>query len=141
MGLYLNCFFISLIGLGLSVLAVIFNLKKKAKLANIFFDLKLYWKSDLWIQVAGTMLTCGLFLMLLNPFLKQYPQFADNVFVILIFFSAVGYFGSDIASRLFSVVNTRINTAIDYKTTQADTANGTLDAPTPAMKPIDKPKS
>lgn len=135
MGLYLNCFFISLIGLGLSVLAVIFNLKKKAKLANIVFDWGLYWKSDLWMQIAGTLLTAGLFLMLLNPFLKQYPKFADNTFVILIFFSAVGYFGSDIASRLFSVVNSRINSAIDYKTTIADTQTGNLNAPTPAIKP------
>lgn len=133
--LYLNCLAISLVGLGLSVLAVIYSLTKKARLANVIFDWKLYWRSDLWMQLVGTILSVALFLLLLAPFLKQYPTFKDNTFVILIFFSAVGYFGSDLASRLFSVVNSRINSAIDVKTSQADLANGTLNAPTPAAKP------
>lgn len=35
---------------------------------------------------------------------------------------------------MFSVVNKRINTAIDYKTTAADTRTGDLDAPTALPK-------
>lgn len=135
MPLYLQCFFISLIGLGLSIIAVIYNLTKKAALANVIFDWKLYWKTDLWMQMVGTLLTVGLFLMLLNPFLKQYPQLAKDTLFILCFFATVGYIGSDIASRLFSVVNSRINSAIDFKTTIADKETGNLDAPTPASAP------
>jgi hypothetical protein len=76
--------------------------------------------------------------MLLGPALKEYPKFADKTTVILIIFGTIGYVGSDIASRFFSVVNNRLNSAIDYKTNQADEANGTLGTPTPATK-IDKP--
>lgn len=134
MNIYLNCFFISLIGLGLSLLSVIYSLTKKARVANVIFDWKLFFKADLIIQFIGTLLTVFLFLMLLGPFLKQFPKYAGNTFGILVFFATVGYVGSDIASRLFSVVNSRINGAIDYKTNQADEANGTLGVPTPAVK-------
>lgn len=135
MNIYISSFLISLIGLALSVVVVIRNTTKKARLANVIFDWKLYWKTDLWMQMAGTILTVSLFLMLLGPFLEKYPKLADDTFVILVFFSAVGYFGSDLASRFFSVVNNRIDAAIDFKTTQSDTASGNLDAPTPATKP------
>jgi hypothetical protein len=43
--------------------------------------------------------------------------------------------GTDILLKLFGVVNKRLNAAIDVKTTQADEANGTTAAPTPATKP------
>lgn len=139
MGLYLQCFFISLLGLALSVILVLKSLTTKAKLANVEFNWKLFWKTDMVFSVIGTLLTVGIALMLLGPFLKDYPKFANNTLMILVIFSALGYLGSDVASRFFSVVNSRINSAIDYKTTQADTANGTLDKPTPAVKPEDKP--
>jgi hypothetical protein len=138
MNIYISSFLISLIGLALSVIVVIRNTTKKARLANVIFDWKLYWKTDLWMQMAGTILTVSLFLMLLGPFLAKYPKFSDDTFAILVFFSAVGYFGSDVASRFFSVVNSRIDAAIDYKTTQSDAASGNLDAPTPAVKPENK---
>ena len=73
-------------------------------------------------------------LVLVGPFIKQFPKFADNDLAILLAFATIGYSGSDIASRLFSVVNSRINGAIDYKTTQADKANGTENTPTVASK-------
>jgi hypothetical protein len=46
----------------------------------------------------------------------------------------VGYTGSDIASRIFGVVNKKINSAIDYKTTVADQATGDTEAPTQLPK-------
>lgn len=135
LSLYLNCFFISLLGLMLSLLMVLKSQINKAKLANVVFDWKLFFKADLWISVAGTLVMVGMALILLGPFLKKYPAFADNTLLTLIIFAAFGYLGSDLASRFFSVVNSRINAAIDYKTTQADAATGNLDAPTPAGKP------
>jgi hypothetical protein len=46
--------------------------------------------------------------------------------------------GTDVLLKLFGVVNKRLNTAIDYKTTEADKATGNLDNPTPA-EPVKKP--
>ena len=135
MNIFVQCALISLSGLGLSMLAILKSLTTKAKLANVIFSWKLYFSTDLILQLIGTLLTVGMGLLLLKPFLVSYPQFADSNFKILIGFATIGYVGSDIASRLFSVVNGRINAAIDFKTTQADTANGTIDAPTPAEKP------
>jgi hypothetical protein len=135
MNIYLESGLMSLVGLGLSMLAVLKSLTTKAKLANVIFNWKLYFSTDLILQLIGTVFTVAGGLILLQPFLINYPQFASNNFKILIGFATIGYVGSDIASRLFSVVNGRINAAIDFKTTQADTANGTVDAPTPAEKP------
>jgi len=137
MNIYLQCFLVGLIGLALSVLTVLKSLIRKAKLANVIFDWKLFFKADLVLQFVGAVLTLSLFLMLLGPFLKEYPKFADKTFAITVVFATIGYVGSDIASRMFSVVNSRLNGAIDYKTTQADEANGTADAPTPATKKQD----
>lgn len=135
MNLYLQCFLISLIGLGISVMTILKNLTNKAQLANVIFDWKLYFKTDLVYQLVGTLLTVGLFLMLLAPARVKYPALSNDNLVILLVFATTGYIGSDLASRLFSVVNTRINSAIDYKTTIADKASGNLGAPTPADKP------
>lgn len=135
MNLYLNCIAVSLIGLGLSLLLILKNLTAKAKLANVIFDWKLFFRTDLVFQIIGTLLSVALFLELLGPFLKKYPQAKDETLFILAFFSLVGYLGSDIASRFFSIVNSRINAAIDFKTTQADAASGNLNTPTPAIKP------
>lgn len=135
MNLYLNCIIISLIGLALSVLLILKNLTSKAKLANVIFDWKLFFKTDLIFQIIGTILSVALFLELLGPFLHKYPQVRSDTLFILAFFSLVGYMGSDIASRFFSIVNSRINAAIDSKTTEADRASGNLGAPTPAAKP------
>jgi len=136
MNIYLSSFLIGLVGLSLSLLTVIKSLTRKAKLANVIFDWKLFLKSDLLLQLAGSLLTVFLGLLLLNPFFQQFPQYAGKVFAVNLIFATIGYMGADIASRLFSVVNSRINSAIDYKTTISDQTTGNLDSPTPAAKPI-----
>jgi len=133
--LYLDCFIISILGLILSTLVILKSQLRKAKLANVIYDWHLFFGMDLWINMAGTLVTVGIALMLLGPFLKQFPKYADATLFIMILFAALGYIGSDVASRFFSVVNGRINAAIDYKTSAADQAAGTADAPTPATKP------
>jgi hypothetical protein len=138
LSLYLSCSGISLLGLLLSLLMVLKSQLAKARLANVIYDWRLFFRVDLWISVAGTLVMVGMALILLGPFMKKYPQFADNSLMTLIVFAAFGYLGSDLASRFFSVVNSRINAAIDYKTTQADAATGNLNAPTPATKPTDQ---
>ncbi len=135
MNIYFNCFLIGLIGLALSVLTVFRSVYLKAKQNNIIFPWKTFFGIDFFIQFIGSMLTVAAALMLLGPFLKQYPKFIDNTLAVLAGFATIGYVGSDIASRFFSVANSRINGAIGYKTSQTDEANGTTGAPTPAAKP------
>lgn len=135
MNIYLNCGIISLLGLALSILLIIRNLTAKAKLANVIFDWKLFWKSDAIFQIVGTLITVGIALMLLGPAFKSYPSLQQNTLMLLLIFATIGYVGSDIASKLFSVVNARINAAIDAKTTISDKTTGNLDAPTAAPKP------
>jgi hypothetical protein len=135
MNLYVQCSLISLLGLALSVLTIIKSLTAKAKVSNVIFNWKTFLSQDIPIQAAGTAVTIGMCLILLGPFLKQYPQYANNTLFILIVFATIAYVGSDIASRFFSVVNSRINQAIDVKTSAADAASGNLNAPTPAAKP------
>lgn len=134
MNFYLTCFLMGIVGVALSTLTVLQSLTKKAKIANVIFNWKLFFSADIFIQLIGSLVTVGGALLLVGPFIKQFPQFADKDFAIMVVFATIGYLGSDIASRLFSVVNNRINGAIDYKTNQADEANGTLGIPTPAVK-------
>lgn len=133
MAIYIQCFFISLVGLGFSMLTILRSLKNKAATNNLIFDKRLYWNTDLWIQIAGTMLSMAGSLLLLHPFLEQYPEIAKNNFKILLGFLAIGYMGSDLASRFFSVVNSKLNNASAFKSKDSDTNNGTTDAPTPAV--------
>jgi len=133
--LYLQCTGISLLGLLLSILLILKSQLAKARLANVIFPWNAFWRIDLWVNMGCTLVWVAICLMLLGPAIKQFPKYADNSLLILIIFAAQGYLGSDVASRFFSAVNSRINAAIDFKTTQADTASGNLGAPTPAMKP------
>ena len=50
---------------------------------------------------------------------------------IKIGFAFIGYTGSDVLNRVFSVANKKLNSAIDYKTNIADGATGNLEKPTP----------
>jgi hypothetical protein len=69
------------------------------------------------LSITASILTIILFLLFLDNILKWKPVIVDY---IKIGFAFVGYTGSDIASRLFSVVNKKINDVIDVKTNIAD---------------------
>ena len=125
--LYLECFAVGLVGMALHTSLKMKSLQDKARKANVEFKLGDYFKYD-WLSVTSSVLTIILFLFFLKYGVKRWPQFID---AFTIFFSFIGYTGSDVASRLFSVVNKRINTAIDYKTTAADKQTGDLESPTP----------
>lgn len=128
LSLYLNCFLIALLGLLLSMLMSMRALKIKAKLANVEFFPKKYFQDE-WISILISLVVIGIFLMFLPWVFNWKPEVIKFSMPI---FATVGYMGTDIILKIFSVVNDRINAAIDFKTTQADKANGTLDAPTPA---------
>ena len=139
MNLYLQCTLISLIGLLFSSLIIIRSLVKKATAANVKFNWKIFLSQDLIFQAIGSALTVAMALMLLGPTFKQYPKLADNTLLVLSVFATIGYVGSDIASRFFSTMNSRLTSAVSYKSQGYDESTGNLDAPTPASKPTQKP--
>ena len=128
---YLICFLIAAVGQILFNVLKIKGLQDKANIANLQFSVKDYFKKD-WLSVLASFLTVLLVLACIDSLLKWKPEVVDYIRPI---FAFVGYTGSDIASRIFGVMNKRLNDAIDYKTTQADTANGTLNTPTPTAPP------
>ena len=129
MNIYISCALMGLLGLLLSTITVIQSLKNKAKIANVIFTVSSYFKDDGVLTMAGSsvMIIMGLVVL-------EYVPPSTNPLLLIAIFATAGYTGSDLASRFFSVANKRINDAIDYKTTIADKASGTLDNPTPTTK-------
>lgn len=125
--LYLECFAVAIIGMALHTTLKMKSLHDKAKLANVEFKVNQYFKND-WLSITASLLTIIMFLFFIDSIIKWKPQAVNYLRIGMAF---VGYTGSDIASRLFSVVNKKINTAIDYKTTVADEQTGNLENPTP----------
>ena len=117
------------LGLVLSTILILQSLSKKAKAANVIFTVTGYFRDD-WFTPIGSVVS-----ILMAYILLPYAPKGWSEGIQLLVSGTIGYLGSDIPSRIFSVVNKRINAAIDYKTTIADTQTGTLDAPTPAVKP------
>lgn len=125
--LYLVCFVVALVGMALHTALKMKGLQDKARLANVEFKAGSYFKQD-WLSLTASFLTIILFLLFIDNILKWKPAVIDFVKIAMAF---VGYTGSDIASRIFGVVNKKINIAIDHKTTVADASTGDLEAPTP----------
>lgn len=125
--LYLQLFVVALVGMALHTALKMKSLQDKARLANVQFKLRNYFAQD-WLSITASILTIIMFLFFIDNILHWKPQAMQYLKIGMAF---VGYSGSDIASRLFSVVNKKINNAIDYKTTAADMATGNTEAPTP----------
>jgi hypothetical protein len=110
--LYLACFGVALVGMLLQIVLKLKSLQDKATAANVEFNARIYFRKD-WLSTIASLLTIILFLLFIDNILKWKPAVVD---FLKIFFGFVGYTGSDIASRLFSVVNKQINNVIDLKT-------------------------
>jgi hypothetical protein len=124
--MYSKLFAVALIGWAIQTLLKMRALQIKARAANVSFTPVDYFKED-YLSILISWLTIVMFLFFVDEALGWQP-FIVNYLQIL--FAFVGYTSSDAASRLFSVVNKRINHVIDTKTTQADTASGNLNKPT-----------
>jgi hypothetical protein len=117
--LYVTCFGVALVGMALQTVLKMKSLQDKARAANLVFKPGQYFSED-WLSITASVLTIILFLLFLDNILKWKPAVVDYV---KIGFAFVGYTGSDIASRLFGVVNKKINNVIDEKTNIADGVN------------------
>jgi hypothetical protein len=95
------------------------SLQDKARAANVEFKVRQYFSND-WLSITASLLTIIMFLLFLDNILNWKPTIIDYV---KIGFAFIGYTGSDIASRLFGVVNKKINNVIDTKTNIADNVN------------------
>ena len=124
---YITLAIISLLGMGLQMLLKARSIQEKARKANVVFSFKEYLFDDR-ISHGVSLITIALFMFFITEAINFNPIVADY---LKLGFGFIGYSSADIASRIFSVVNKRVNNAIDYKTTQADEANGTADKPTP----------
>lgn len=123
--MYAICFTIALLGMLFSILLKAATLQKKAKSANAKFSIGAFIADD-WVSTLASFIFIIICLFLIDTFFKWKPIVVDYVKPIFVF---IGYFGGDLGSRLFSVTNKRINEIIDYKTTQIDQVNGTLETP------------
>ena len=128
LALYAQCFFVALFGMILQALLKVKSIQDKANKANVQFSAKEYILED-WVSHCASLVT----VIMVMFFIDELALFSEYVMQYVKFgFAFVGYTGSDIMSRLFSVVNRRINKAIDFKTTIADESTGNVDKPTPA---------
>lgn len=132
---YIACFLMGTLGFIISTAMIMKQIKKTKGLSNICSP-KTYFQDD-WFIVVITyavifMALIGLYYIPESLFENQWAQL-----LTLGGFATIGYNANDIASKAFSVATKRILSAIDYKTTELDKSNGTLDQPTPAILPTD----
>ncbi len=150
--LYIRLIASAMVGMALSIWFKNKSMKSKAKLSNVQYEGIWGFIKEDRKTIIGTLLTVlGFFLVLgdaLDPNNLVDPDQKVKILWILSFslriiYTAilvlismtVGYAGQDMALRLLSKTNTRINAAIDDKTTKIDRIEGQLDHPTPAAPP------
>lgn len=133
---YIECFFVALLGMAISTLLILNSLSRKAKKANLQFSISSYFHDEVFVMAANFLWIITAMLCI-NWLTAWKPEWKN--FVVPSFFF-IGYLGSDVASRLASVANAKLNRAIDYKTNIADEATGTLGAPTPTNGGLKEPK-
>ncbi len=126
---YVYCGILALLGLLFAILLQLKSQSQKAKLANLVQPVFKTFVKEEWITISLSLVTIAIAMFLIPIVIDLKPQFVSYIRPA---FLPIGYAGTDILLKLFGVVNKRLNAAIDYKTTVADTATGNLSAPTPA---------
>jgi hypothetical protein len=110
----LNCLLMGIGGTLLSMLAVMYNLSKKAKVANVEYHVSDYFKSD-WFAPVISLTAVGMAIL----FLPYLPDSWSRP-LILVLFATIGYTGNDLVSRFFSVINKKIDNQLGAKVDFAD---------------------
>lgn len=135
--LHVSCFFLGLLGLGISTLLIIRNQTITARKANLIYRPKDYFRDD-WFTPVVTILVLSaaeIFLHYVEETDAAFLGAKYTTLIILVLFLTLGYQATDMASKFFSVVGKRFDAAIDFKTNEADRAAGVLGTPTPATLP------
>jgi predicted tellurium resistance membrane protein TerC len=126
MDIHIQAGLIALLGMALQVTLKIYSLKQKATNANIQLTVAEYFRQD-WLMLLASVLTIGIFLFLVDDIIGLYSRAVNYVKFL---FAFVGYTGSDIILRLFSVANKKINSLIDAQTDHRPTKTTLSEAPT-----------
>lgn len=133
--MYTVCLLVALIGAAIHFFVKMNNIMKGSKIANVEFFPKRFY-NDEKISMIISLLTIFLALFLLGELLDAFPR---SVGYKNLAFAFLGYGSDYLASYFFSFAQKRLDQAVDFKTTELDRANGTLDKPTPAVLSTDKP--
>lgn len=136
LSLYLYSISIALLGLLLATLMQMKSQNDKARKGNIVVVPTLldYIKAE-WIVVTISIVVIAIAVMLIPVALSLKPAWLPYIRPA---FLPIGYMGTDILLKVMGVVGKRVDAALGYKAAQADEANGTMGAPTPAAKPENK---
>lgn len=136
--LYLELFAIAFLGWVIQIGLKLRAIQGKAKDNNLVIPtIGTYFKEDR----VSHMLSLGSILLSLF-FVSDagaMPYF-DKIWILKLMFAFVGFAGAEFWSKIFSVVNTRVNQASGYKSKIADASTGNEGTPTPAVKPEDLSK-
>ena len=127
--LYIQCVIAALIGNVVHILFKIISLVKEHKVANIEFTFKGYLKDDKWVIMADLASAFALVFIVDEWVVDDSYAWILSKMKSIFFF--VGLTGSYVIMYFGSVATKKLQKAIDYKTSIADTASGTLDQPTP----------
>lgn len=127
-----TCMLVGLLGLLIGVIINLRLLKKKAQRFNLIFHTRDAFLEDWFVPAINFLLLIVCWLVL--PYRSgKVAEYSD--LVVILFFGVVGIMGSLLLNQGISSVKKRLDAATAFKAQQADEAAGTLDAPTPAVKP------
>lgn len=125
--LYIHCVIACLIGNILHVGFKIISLQKDHKIANLEFSVGKYLSEDKWALLMDVFASFAV-VYLIDEFLEMDSRLIGKIKTVFVF---VGFTGSYVILQVMSVAKSNFRKAVDYKTNQADEANGTLNKPTP----------
>jgi len=125
--LYIQCVIACLIGNILHIGFKILSLQKDHKIANLEFSVIHYLRDDKWALLMDVFASFAV-VYLIDEFLDMDSRLIGKIKTIFVF---VGFTGSYVILQIMSVAKSNFRKAVDYKTNQADAANGTLQKPTP----------
>ena len=115
MDIHLQAILIAILGMALQVTLKIYSLKVKAEKANITLTVGGYFKQD-WLMMVASIITIIIFVFLIDDIMNLHTS---AIYYIKFLFAFVGYTGSDIILRLFSIANKKINAIINQQTDHA----------------------
>jgi len=110
--MYVVCFVVALLGQVLQILLKVSALSKKAKLAGEKYGLPEYLRDDKWTQLSGTVFSIMVLffadeIMHWKDWLLEYVKFG---------FSFVGFAGAELATKLYSKANDKVNDLLGNST-------------------------
>jgi len=146
--LYCKLIFGSLIGMAIQLFVKNKSFLETAQKANVIYSLSYFWKKDKW-TIGLTFISNSVVILIasdaisntlahapteVSPYLWGYLWLSSKditIAIITTMFITISYMGQDFLLRFLSRTSKELKAAIDFKTTKSDTADGTLDKPTP----------